>query len=89
MLAKFCDRSSYISGDISFYINSYINTLEKAELTASIHHTARFLKSGTPIYNSEVPDTADREMRRRRTQAIAKCFAFHANAIKTPHSKFV
>ena len=43
-----------------------------------------FLKSGTPLYNSEVPDTAGRKTRRRRTQAIAKRFAFYANAKKFP-----
>ena len=31
-----------------------MDTLEKAELTTSIHHNARILKSGIPIYNSEV-----------------------------------
>ena len=59
-----------------------MNALEKAELAASIHHIVRFLKSGIPIYNSEVPDTADRETRRRRTQANANCFAFHANVMQ-------
>ena len=52
-----------------------MNALEKAELAASIHHIVRFLKSG-------IPDTADRETRRRRTQANAKCFAFHANVMQ-------
>ena len=58
-----------------------MNTFEKAELTTSIRHIAIFLKSGTPIYNSEVPDTASRKTRRRRrrAQAIAKCYTFHAN----------
>ena len=32
------------------------------------------------IYNSEVPDTAGRITRRRRTQVIAKHFAFYANS---------
>ena len=59
-----------------------MDTLEKTELTASIRHIAIFLKSGIPIYNSEVPDTAGRNTRRRRrrTQAIAKRYASHANA---------
>ena len=36
-----------------------------------------------PIYNSKVPDTAGRKTKRRRgTQAIAKCYAFHANAVR-------
>ena len=31
---------------------------------------------------SDIPDTADRKTRRRkRTQAIAKRYAFHANAV--------
>ena len=38
------------------------------------------LKSGIPIYNFEVLDTAGRKMRRRK-QAIAKRFAFHVNAV--------
>ena len=29
----------------------------------------------------DIPDKAGRKMRRGRTQAIAKCYAFHANAI--------
>ena len=56
-----------------------MDTLEKPELIASIHHIARFLKSGIPIYNSEVSDKAGRETRRRKTQATAKRFAFYAN----------
>ena len=57
-----------------------MNTFEKAELTTSIRHIAIFLKSGIPIYNSEVPDTASRKTRRRRrAQAIAKRYTFHAN----------
>ena len=39
------------------------------------------LRSGIPIYNSKVPDTAARKTR-RRTQAITYRFAFHTNAIK-------
>ena len=58
-----------------------MHILEKGELTASIHHIARFLKSGIPIYSSEVPDTAGRKLRkRRRANVIAKRFACHANA---------
>ena len=32
------------------------------------------------VTNSEVPDTAGRETTRRKTQTIAKRFAFYANA---------
>ena len=49
-----------INGDINFYIKSYMDSLEQAGPTASIRHIGRFLKSGIPIFNSEVPDTADR-----------------------------
>ena len=62
-----------------------MDTLEKAELTASNHNIARFLKSRIPVYYSRVPDTAVRKTRRRRrirTQATAKRYAFHANAKK-------
>ena len=48
--------------------------LEKAVLIALILHTAKFFKSG--ILKS---DTASRKTR-RRTQAIAKRYAFDANA---------
>ena len=69
----------YRNGDIKFYINFY---LEKGELSASINHIVRFLKSAIPICNSEIPDTAGRKTRRRRkTQTTAKRYAFDANAI--------
>ena len=55
-----------------------MDTLEKPELTALTCHIAIFLKSGIPIYKSEVLDLPGRKM--RRTQAIAKHYAFHANA---------
>ena len=69
-----------------------MDTLEKTELAALIHDIATFLKSGIPIYNCEVPDTAGRRTktkrrrrtrsrRRRRTQAITKRHEFHANSI--------
>ena len=86
LLDKFVDHRSYRNGDI----NSYMDTLVKAEFTASIRHIGRFLKSGIPIYNFEVPNTVGRKTRRkrrrrrrrkRRTQAIAKLYALHANAI--------
>ena len=67
LLAKSDDHRSYRNEDIKSHINSYIDTLEKAELTALIRHIARFSKSETPVYKSEVPDTAGRKMRRRRT----------------------
>ena len=84
LLVKIGGHRSYRNGDIKCYITSYMNTLEKAELaTTSIHHIAKFLKSGIPIYNSKIPDTAGRKTkrgRRRKTQGIAKFYALHANA---------
>ena len=63
-----------------------MDTLKKAEITISISHTARFLKSGIPIYNSEVPDTVGRKARRRRIQEIPKRFPFYADGKnKTRH----
>ena len=43
-----------------------MNTLEKAELTALIRHIVTFLKSGIPIYNSEISDTADRKGKKKQ-----------------------
>ena len=82
LLAKFGDHRFYRNGDINSYISSYKDTLEKAEVISSIWHIARFLKSGIPIYNPEVPDKAGRKARKRRTQAFAKRFVFDANAMK-------
>ena len=44
-----------------------MDTLGKAELTSSIRHTTRFLKSGIPIY---------------RTQENGKRYAFHSTQYK-------
>ena len=56
-------RFTKVSGDRSYrngysdsYINSYMNILNKAELTFSA------LKSGTSIYNSKVLDTVGRKI---------------------------
>ena len=43
LLAKFDDHRSYRNRDINFYIKSYMDIMEPAELTASIRHFARFL----------------------------------------------
>ena len=34
------------------------------------------------MVGSDIPDTAGRKMRRRRTQAIAKRYVVHANAVR-------
>ena len=72
LLAKFGGHRSY--RNVNSYVNSYMDTLENPALITTIRHIARFLKSEIPIYNSEVPNKDG-----RRTQAIAKRFAFHAN----------
>ena len=72
LLVKFCGHSSYGNEYINSYINSDMNIVEKGELTSSIRHIARFLKSGILIHNSEVPDTAGRKIIRRRTKAAGK-----------------
>ena len=58
-----------------------MNTWEEAELTASIHHIAKFSKSRIPIYNSEIPDAAHGKATRRRTQVIAKRYVAQPNTI--------
>ena len=81
LLAKFGDHRSYGNGDIHSYIKSYMGTLEKATLNASISHIARFLKLEILIYNSNILDTTGIKTRgRRKKQAIAKCFAIHTFA---------
>ena len=50
LLVKF---GAFGNGDINSNTNSYMNTMKKVELTASVHHIERFSKSGIPIYNSK------------------------------------
>ena len=59
LLAKSGGHRSYGNGDINSYINSSMNTLKKAELTASNRHIEGFSKSRIP--NSEVSDTAGKK----------------------------
>ena len=80
LLAKFDGHGPYGNRDINSYINSYMNTSKKAELTASIYHIERFSKSGILIHNSKVPDMTGRETRKRRTQRIKKCYAFQKSS---------
>ena len=77
LLAKFDGHRSYGNRNI----NSYMNSSDKAELTASVRHIERFSKVIISNYNSEVSYTTSRKAKTRRTQAIAKRYAFHANAI--------
>ena len=86
LLAKSGDIGSCKNEDINSYNNSFMDTFEKAEVTASIRHAVTFLKLGIPIYNSEIPDTAGRRAR-RTTQTTAKRYAFHENAKKNTNRK--
>ena len=47
-----------------------MNTLGKAELTAPLRHIGRFLKSGAPICNSKVPNTAVRKNKKREKKTL-------------------
>ena len=57
---------SYRNEVINSYINSYMDTLEKTELTASNLRIAIFSKSGIPVYNSEVLDKAGRKKKKEK-----------------------
>ena len=67
LLAKFGGHKSYRNGYVNLYINYYMDTLEKAELTASICHIARFLKLGILIYNSEGYGWLKNEKKKKNT----------------------
>ena len=64
--SQFRSHRSYWNGDIHSYINSYMNTLEKAELTTLVCYIERFPKSVILIYSSELSNRADRKSRIRR-----------------------
>ena len=70
LLAKFDGHRFYGNGDINSYINSYMITSERIELTFSIRHIEKFLKSGVPIYNFEIPDTAGRKTTREEHKQL-------------------
>ena len=74
--AEFGGHKSYGNGAINSYMNSYMNTSAKAKLTASLRHIERFSKSGKPIYNSEVLETAGRK---KRPQTAANRYVSLAN----------
>ena len=80
-LAKFGGYSSCGNRDVNSDMNFYMNTPEKAELTASIRRVERLSKSGIPIYNLAVLEKS-RRGKTRRTQAAVKRYAFYANANK-------
>ena len=79
LLGKYDSHRSY---EMEKYVSSYLITLEKDELTALIQHFERSSKPRIPIYNSKVPDTTSKKMKRRKTQEIAKRYVFNENAAK-------
>ena len=90
LIAKSGGFRSHGNEDINSYVNSYTNTSEKAEPTASTRFIKRFSKPGIPTYNSEVADTAGRKRitTTTKTQTIAMRYAFHVNAIKYSDSLY-
>ena len=72
--ARFGGHRSCRNGYINSFINSYMN------IFVLIHHITRFLKPIIPICNSKVSDKAGRKTTRRRTQTIAKRYAFKENS---------
>ena len=62
---KFRGLRSYGNGDINSYINSYMNILEKAELTALTRQTVKFPKSGITIFNCEATNTTGRKKKKK------------------------
>ena len=75
LLAKFGDHKPYRNGDVNSF-NFYMDTLEKAEPTASIRCIGRFIKSGRPIYNSEVPDTAGKKQKEEEHRQVQSVLRF-------------
>ena len=53
-----------------------MDNLEKAEFTALIHHVARFLKPGIPIYNFKGYGWQNNQ---KKNTGNLKRYAFHAN----------
>ena len=84
LLAKFGGHRSYRDENINSFINCYLDILEKAELTDLIRHISRFLKSGIPIYNSEVPDTTGKKNKKKKknTGNKAICVSRKRNSLK-------
>ena len=79
LLAKCGGHESYGNGNINSYINFYMITLDAVEFTASICHLRDFQNQEFhfTILKSR---TRQGEKKRRRTQAIAKRYAYHSNA---------
>ena len=65
-----------------------MNTSEKAEPIASIRNIERFSKSGIPIYNFEVLDTAGRKKKKKKNTGTCKALCVsrkRKNPVETKH----
>ena len=80
-LVKLSGHRSYRNGNTNPDINFYI--LEYCELTTGIHHIARFLRSGIPIYN--FPDTGGKKTRREKHKQLQSVLRF----MQTPKPKMI
>ena len=88
LLAKCSGHRSYGNGDVNSYINSYMNTSEKGELTSLVGHIERFSKSEVPIYISEVPDTAfPKNEKKNIGNCKALCISRERNKIITVNKR--
>ena len=56
-----------------------MGTLKNAELSALILHIARFLKSGIPIYNCNVPETATKKKTTEEHRPLQSVLSFIKN----------
>ena len=74
LFAKSGGIGSCKNEDINSYNNSFVDTFEKAELTASIRHAVRFLKLGIPftIPKSRIRLVEKREEQHRQLQSVMR-----------------
>ena len=94
LLAKFGDYRSSRTGDTNSYINSYMNTLEKVTLTASIRHIAQCLKSGitnlqftSPRYGWQKNETKKKNTDNYKAFCVNKGYQQIKQTKKTNHKK--
>ena len=65
LLVKFGSHRSYGNGDMNSFISSYMNTLEKAELTTSDCHYERFPNQD---YQFTIPKSQTRLVEKREEE---------------------
>ena len=65
LLVKFGSHRSYGNGDMNSFISSYMNTLEKAELTTSDRHYERFPNQD---YQFTIPKSQTRLVEKREEE---------------------